>query len=310
MRLGEGPVDQQRLGRAADAGAAHLGVDDDRRGHVEVGGRVDIDVADAFEMGEDRHPRLGLHARDEALAAARHDDVDGAVEAGSIAPTAARSVVGTSWIAASGRPAARRPATQAGMDGARGVEALRAAAQDGGVAGLQAERAGIGGDVRPALEDHADDAERRAHALDVQAVGRVPLGDHRPTGSGRAAIARRPSPCRDALLVERQAVEEGAGHALGLRPASTSRALAARMAVAARDRCVVGRRSAARHSCASRRGERACGGAPRAPAADVAHQAAGHRLRAGSRMRSSLPAPPRPAVSTMSSRWIISARPR
>jgi hypothetical protein len=51
-------VDQQRLGRAADAGAAHLGVDDDLHGHVEIGGSVDIDVADAFEMREDRHARL------------------------------------------------------------------------------------------------------------------------------------------------------------------------------------------------------------------------------------------------------------
>ena len=47
-----------------------------------------------------------------------------------------------------------------------------------GIAGLQAERAGIGRDVGAALEDDADDAERRAHALDVQAVGAVPFGDH------------------------------------------------------------------------------------------------------------------------------------
>ena len=44
--------------------------------------RVDIDVADAFEMREHRHARLGLHARDQALAAARHDHVDAAVQAG------------------------------------------------------------------------------------------------------------------------------------------------------------------------------------------------------------------------------------
>ena len=41
---------------------------------------VDVDVADAFEMREHRHARLRLHARDQALAAARHDDVDIAVE--------------------------------------------------------------------------------------------------------------------------------------------------------------------------------------------------------------------------------------
>ena len=37
-------------------------------------------------MREHRHARLALHARDQALAAARHDDVDGAVEAGQHQP--------------------------------------------------------------------------------------------------------------------------------------------------------------------------------------------------------------------------------
>ena len=39
-----------------------------------------IDVTDAFEMREHRHPRLLLHAGDQALAAARHDHVDGAAK--------------------------------------------------------------------------------------------------------------------------------------------------------------------------------------------------------------------------------------
>ena len=47
---------------------------------------MDIDVAHAFEMREDRHPRLRLDAGDEALAAARHDDVEVAVEPGEHRP--------------------------------------------------------------------------------------------------------------------------------------------------------------------------------------------------------------------------------
>ena len=86
MRRRAGAIDQQRLGRAADAGAPHLGVEHDRLRHVERGGLVDIDVADAFEMREHRHARLRLHARDQALAAARHDHVDRAVEAGEHHP--------------------------------------------------------------------------------------------------------------------------------------------------------------------------------------------------------------------------------
>ena len=42
---------------------------------------IDVGVADAFEMREDGHARFVLYALHEAFAAARHDDVDGAVEA-------------------------------------------------------------------------------------------------------------------------------------------------------------------------------------------------------------------------------------
>ena len=68
------------------------------------------------------------------------------------------------------------------MDRAAGAGASRAAAQDHGIAGLQAQRAGIGGHIGAAFEDHADDAERHAHALDgegspiaIERV-RVPIG--------------------------------------------------------------------------------------------------------------------------------------
>ena len=79
---GAGAIDQQSLGRAAYAGAAHLGIEHDRFGHAELGLAVDIDMADAFEVSEHRHARLGLHPADQILAAARHDHVDGAIEAG------------------------------------------------------------------------------------------------------------------------------------------------------------------------------------------------------------------------------------
>ena len=58
-----------------------LALSDDLLRHLEVGGLVDVDVADAFEMREHRHARLVLDALDQALAAARHDHVDRAVEA-------------------------------------------------------------------------------------------------------------------------------------------------------------------------------------------------------------------------------------
>ena len=165
-----GAIDQQGLGRAADAGAPQLGVHHDGLGHVERRRLVDVDVADAFEMREHRHARLALHARDQAFAAARHDDVDIAVEA--LQHHADRAAV-------AGRNQRDRglrqigfaqPFGQSGMDGARRAMAVGAAAQDHGVAGLQGQRAGVGGDVGPAFVDHADDAERHLDALDGHAV--------------------------------------------------------------------------------------------------------------------------------------------
>src|SRR3546814_3255816 len=64
------------------------------------------------------------------------------------------------------------------------MDALRAAAQNGGVAGLEAERAGIGGHVRPALVDDADDPERHRDAGDSQPVGALPLGQGAADGVG------------------------------------------------------------------------------------------------------------------------------
>ena len=138
MRRGGRAIDQQRLGRAAHAGAPQLGVEHDGFCHVELGRLVDVDVADAFEMREHRHARLGLHARDQALAAARHDHVDSAVE--PLQQLADRGAV-------AGRHQRDRVLRQAGflqalrerrMNGARRAVAVRAAAQDHRVAGLEA----------------------------------------------------------------------------------------------------------------------------------------------------------------------------
>ena len=226
MRRRRRAIDQQGLGRAADAGAAHLGVQHDGLGHVERGRLVDIDVADAFEMREHRHARFGLHARDQALAAARHDDVDGAVEPcehhadrGAVARRHQRDrVLGQVRFAQALR--------ERGMDRARRAMAVRAAAQDHGVAGLERERAGVGGDVRPALVDHADDAERHAHALDRHAVRPRPgfgdLADRIGQARGPRR-GRRPSPATR-LSSSVEPVEErgvsarrlAVGHVLGI----------------------------------------------------------------------------------------------
>ena len=74
----KGAINEQAFGGAANSGAAGLGIEDDATRLHEVGGAVDIDVDDAFEVSEDRHPRFGLHACYQVLAAAGHQNVDDA----------------------------------------------------------------------------------------------------------------------------------------------------------------------------------------------------------------------------------------
>ena len=75
-------VDQDRLGRAAHAGAPHLGVEAHGLRHPGVGGLVHIDMADAFEVAEHRNARILLNTRHKALATTRHDQVQRAAQRG------------------------------------------------------------------------------------------------------------------------------------------------------------------------------------------------------------------------------------
>jgi hypothetical protein len=143
-------------------------------------------------------------------------------------------LVGTSWIAF---PAARpsRARDQAGVDRAARVRALRAAAQDHRIAGLQAQRARVGRHVRPALVDDADHAERHAHALDDEPVRPRPLGDHAADRIGQRGDLLEPArhglePCR----VERSRSSIAARGPS--RAAAMSSAFAARISSAARAR--------------------------------------------------------------------------
>ena len=75
-RRGDRGVDEQRLGGVARAVLLRLGVVDDRERHRQVGVGVDVDVAVAVEVLDHRHLRLARDPLDQALAAARDDEVD------------------------------------------------------------------------------------------------------------------------------------------------------------------------------------------------------------------------------------------
>ena len=161
-------------------------------------------------MGDHRDAALLLDPGDQALAAARHDDVDMPVHAQHGAdrrPVGRRDDLHRVFRQAGGAQAV----AQAVDDRARGVEALPAAAQDGGVAGFQAQRASVGGDVGPGFVDDADHAERRAHPGNAQAVGPVPLGGDAADRVGQGGDRLQPLRHRlDAFRVQGQPVDEGA----------------------------------------------------------------------------------------------------
>ena len=80
---------------------------------------------------------------------------------------------------------------------------------------LRQRRAGIGGDVRPAFVDHANDAQRRAHALDLELVRHTPFRDRvadriGQLGNGLEAL---PPWRRHAWCIEGEAVDECVGAA-------------------------------------------------------------------------------------------------
>ena len=175
---------------------------------------IDIDVVDAFQMREHRHARLGFDAGDQALAAARHDHVDAAVQPAQ-QQADRRAVAGRhQGDRGLGQTGFAQSLHQTFVDRAAGPETVRAAAQDHGVAGFQAQHAGVGGDVGAAFENHGDDAERHAYPLDDHAVRPLPALGHDADGIGDLAHGRDAVGHRvDARLRQRQPIDEGAARA-------------------------------------------------------------------------------------------------
>ena len=104
-------------------------------------------------------------------------------------------------------------------DAQRGrVGALRGvpAAQDGGVAGFQAQAGHVHGHVRPRLVDHADDAQRHADLVEAQAVRQGAAAHDLADGVGQPGhVAHALGGLADTFGVEEQAVELAVVHAVG-----------------------------------------------------------------------------------------------
>ena len=73
-----------------------------------------------------------------------------------------------------------------------GMDGFRAAAQQRGIAGLEAKRSGIYRDIGAAFVNNADDAERHPRFRDLQAVRATPAGKHRADGVGERSYLPQP----------------------------------------------------------------------------------------------------------------------
>ena len=144
---GNGPVDKDGLGRAADPGAPHLGVDGYGHRFRGVGRRIDEKMADPLKMREDRHTGLGLHALHQRAAATRNDDVDlagrGEHRADGTAIIRRDHLHGVTW-----QPCRRQTVGHQLGKESRRLAAVGSAAKDGGIAGDQAQAAGVDGHIR------------------------------------------------------------------------------------------------------------------------------------------------------------------
>ena len=167
--------------------------------HRQVGLGVDVDVAVAVEVLQDRHLGFARDPLDQALAAARDDQVDRLGRRDQVADGGAVGV-STSCTASGGRPASaeRRLDHPAERDVRR--QRLRAAAQDAGVAALDRQRRRLDRHVRPALVDHREDADRHAHAADADAARLLAQLDDRADRVGHR---------RDLLAADGDGLERG-----------------------------------------------------------------------------------------------------
>ena len=166
-------------------------------------------------MSEHGHPRFLLHPRDQALAAARHDQVD---IFGRLQQRAHRGPIGRGHqLHHVGRQARRDdPLQHSGVDGAVALLRLAAPAQDHRIARAQAERGRIRRHIGPAFVDDADHAQGHPHSRQLQPVGADLRVDHAAQRIGERGDLLHPGRrAGDPVLVQLQPIEHRCRQAVG-----------------------------------------------------------------------------------------------
>ena len=141
-------------------------------------------MAHAHVMLEHRHGGLAGHGAHQRFAAARDEHVHIFLELAQRGNGLVRGDVDELHRALGQAGFGQRLAQEPGQHHV-GAQGFAAAAQDDGVARLEAEDGSVHRDVGSRLVDHGHDAQRNAHPPDQQAVGPLPLGVHRAHGVGK-----------------------------------------------------------------------------------------------------------------------------
>ncbi|MNN17092.1 hypothetical protein D3C81_1302620 [compost metagenome] len=165
----DGFVHQQRLQRVAGRRARYLAVNQQIHRQRDIGAVIHEQMAHALVMLDHRHTRVLGDKTDQAFAAARNRQVDDVVELQQFQHGLAAQVFDQRQRRFR-QAGVAQCALQACRNGGVGMDRLRAAAQDHAVTGLDAERCGIGGHVRPRFVDHRDHSQRYAHLLHADAI--------------------------------------------------------------------------------------------------------------------------------------------
>ena len=168
-------------------------------------------------MLEHRYARLAGDALDQPLAAARHNDVHVVLHGDQF--TDRGPVGGFDHLDRAFRQSGlAQTLVDAGADRLVGMDRLGTAAQNGGIAGLQAQPGGVRRDVGARFVDDADDTERHAHAPHLDA-GRavVQAGDFADRIGQRGDLAQSFGHGCDALRCQRQPIHHRSLESLGAR---------------------------------------------------------------------------------------------
>ena len=163
-------VDQNTLHRIADGGTGALGIEEDAGTHVQVCLIVDIDVAHALAGADHWYAGLLGHGPDQPGATPGDQHVHIAVQVHQLIGGLVAGVLhqGDAVLRQTYGP---QGLTHQLRHTAVGADGLLAASEDTHIAGLQAQRRSVYGDVGPGLKDDGDDPQGHPPPADDKAVG-------------------------------------------------------------------------------------------------------------------------------------------